>query len=101
MSFGEGDLHERVDQLQKANELLRKSEIRKMARIDSLERSLNDVADKWAEAQVDAEDCAKRCNLLESLALDMYADLRRITEGGRKLEYETRMDALGLMKGDK
>ena len=97
MSFGEGDLHERVDQLQKANELLRKSEIRKMARIDALERSLNDVAGKWAEAQVDAEDCAKRCNLLESLVLDLYADLRRITEGGRKLEYETRMEALGLM----
>lgn len=37
---------------------------------------------------------------LESLVRDMYADFQRIFDGGRKLDYEQRMAALGLLDGD-
>ena len=82
MSFGEGNLHERVEELERECERWRKKS-------EMLERYI-EGPDGWRES----------CNAHESLVLDMYADLRRITEGGRKLEYETRMDALGLMEGD-
>lgn len=45
--------------------------IKAKARISELENALNDVADKWAQAQIEAEDYARRNKLLESLVRDM------------------------------
>ena len=78
MSFGEGNLHDEVtrlsesnDKLMNVNGLLCAEVNRQERRIRELESSLNYVADRWAEAQISAEDFAKRCRLLESLVRDM------------------------------
>ena len=71
-------------------------------RIAELESSLNDVADKWAEAQVDAEVYAKRCNLLELLVRDMWDTMEIDTysyDPEEHIAVRKRMDALGLLEG--
>lgn len=46
-------------------------------RLEAMERELDEVAEKWGIAQVEAEVCAKRCMLLEQLVRDMESDLRQ------------------------
>lgn len=64
-----------TEQLKMANSLLRKSEAAKIERIEQLESSLDEMAEKWAIAQVNYEDCAKRNTLLESLIRDMWREM--------------------------
>ena len=71
MSFGEGNLHEEVDRLKDVNGELCEEINRQERRIRELEDGLNDMAGKWAAAQVTAEDTTKRCRLLEALVRDL------------------------------
>ena len=71
MNSGEGNLHEEVDRLKTVNGELCAEINRQERRIRELEGELNDVADKWAAAQVKAEDASKRCMLLEALVRDL------------------------------
>ena len=97
-------------QLEMANALLRKSEAAKIERIEQLESSLDEVAEKWAIAQVNYEDCARRNTLLEALVRDMwFKNIGRMDSCGwcvigcddaERCELQERMAALGLLDGD-
>lgn len=65
------------------------------ARISELEAALNEVADKWAEAKVDAEDYARRNRLLESLVRDWY-ELYEYPDYGDYCRLMYRMRELGI-----
>ena len=80
------------------------------ARIEQLESSLDEVAEKWAIAQVNYEDCARRNTLLEALVRDMwFKNIGRMDSCGwcvigcddaERCELQERMAALGLLDGD-
>ena len=84
------------------------------ARIEQRESSLDEVAEKWAIAQVNYEDCARRNTLLEALVRDMrltpaeYVRKHCVTDDVKGSDaywwmYESvgeRMAALGLLGGD-
>lgn len=80
------------------------------ARIEELEKALNEVAEKWAIVQVNYEDCARRNTLLEVLAHDLWKGLdcgcRCAMYDECKHPYNDeclmaeRMAALGLLGGD-
>ena len=57
--------------------------------------ALNEVAEKWAIAQVEAEDCAKRCMLLEELVQDWQA-LYEEPDYGDCCRLRKRMQELGI-----
>lgn len=50
------------------------------ARIEQLESSLDEVAEKWAIAQVNYEDCARRNTLLEALVRDEWEYIKECCE---------------------
>ncbi len=58
-----------------------------------LRGALNEVADKWATAQIQAEDYARRCKLLEVLVRDLIPYV--CADDGIE-DIEARMRALGL-----
>ena len=60
--------------------------------------ALSEVAEKWAIAQVEAEDCAKRCMLLEQLVRDMYdVAARGEFDVGEESKFSERMTKLGVV----
>ena len=61
--------------------------------------TLNEVADKWAEAQIEAEDCARRNMLLESLVRDWY-ELYEDPDYGDYCRLTYRMRVLGIEVND-
>lgn len=48
--------------------------------------ALNEVAEKWAEAQVSAEEYVMRCRMLESLVRDMFAYIDNCCESDLSFE---------------
>lgn len=60
-----------------------------------LRDALNEVAERWAIAQVEAEDYAKRCMLLEVLVQDWQA-LYEHPDYGDCVRLRKRMQALGI-----
>lgn len=110
MSFGDGDLHvanrrlrehiarleDKVDSLKDVNGDLCREINRQERRIRELEGSLNDVADKWAAAQVTAEDASKRCVLLEALVRDLYGQLLNAYDAKELDGFAERMADLGI-----
>ena len=112
MSFGDGDLHvtnkrlrehiarleDKVDSLKDVNGDLCREINRQERRIRDLEGDLNDVAGKWAAAQVTAEDASKRCVLLEALVRD-WCELYENPDYGGCCRLRERMGALGIEVG--
>ena len=82
------NLNDKVRKLKKAK-----------GRIEQLESSLDEVAEKWAIAQVNYEDCARRNILLEVLVQD-WCDLYENPDYGDCIRLRNRMKSLGLMRGD-
>ena len=64
MSFMEGNLHKRVEQIEMANKLLRKSEAAKIERINNLEIQLAATIDFATQVKI---DCDKRDELIRDL----------------------------------
>lgn len=60
------------DQFDKLEAAYNEVPIEAKARISELENALNEVSEKWAIAQIDAEDYARRNALLELLVRDWY-----------------------------
>jgi len=95
MSFGEGNLHEEVDRLKGVNGELCAEINRQERRIRELENELNDVAGKWAAAQVKAEDASRRCMLLEALVRD-WQELYEYPDYGDCCRLMKRMREFGI-----
>lgn len=64
-------------------------------RESELKDALNDVAEKWAIAQAQAEDSARRCRLLEALARD-WQELYENPDYGECVRLIDRMRKLGI-----
>lgn len=64
-------------------------------RESELKDALNDVAEKWAIAHVQAEDSARRCKLLETLVRD-WQELYENPDYGECLRLIDRMRILGI-----
>ena len=120
MSFGDGDLHVQVAQLKTENARL-KQQVDKLRalngelcaevnakdkRIRDFEISINDVAEKWAIAQSNYQDSARRNKFLEVLVRDMwefgessnypYTPLESVRWAQMREEYRERIAALGI-----
>ena len=97
MSFGEGDLHVVVAQLKTENARLKQQlgAMHGSEREAELRDALNYVADKWAIAQVQAADSARRCKLLEALVRD-WQELYGNPDYGECLRLIDRMRKLGI-----
>ena len=83
------------DQFDKLEAAYDEVPIEAKARISELEAALNEVADKWAQAQIEAEDYARRNRLLESLVRDWY-ELYEEPDYGDCCRLMHRMRELGI-----
>ena len=102
MSFGEGNLHERIEQLEHANKLLSASEQRKIERIEQLESLVRDM---YGYAVSRAMELCNACTdangeYADCAACDEYDGACGIAKRRFEELYDERMDALGLLKGD-
>lgn len=84
MSFGDGNLHKRVDELENAYKLL--------------QADFDITRERWMMRGVYIAKQRERVEALEELALDLYADLMEYgcTPNAHRANYKPRFEALGI-----
>ena len=84
MSFGDGDLHKRVDELENAYRLL--------------QADFDITRERWMMRGAYIAKQRERIEALEELALDLHADLMEYgcTPNAHRASYRPRFEALGI-----